>query len=270
MTDNKNIPLLQFPRLKSESGILHFVTTRRTPAGATPDTSFNLGEYCGDDPNTVRRNRQTLCDALGIDPTHLYVPRQVHGDRALFCEEIETRCEAKAAHPDAPEADALITGREGICIAVSTADCASVLLYAPDRRIVAAIHAGWRGAVNHIVTKTLDRMTRERDCDPQHLRAAIGPSIGPEAFEVGEDVYEAFAAAGMDMTAISHRNPATGKAHIDLKEAVRRQLLDAGLTEDHIEVSDACTCARSADFFSARREGLHTGRMLTGIMLKNA
>jgi YfiH family protein len=256
-TDNKSLKLLQFSIFKKEPRILHFVTTRHGGVSEGNYASLNLGEYCGDDPAAVRQNRARLCAASGIPL--LYVPRQVHGDRVGLYESL--------AAPE--EMDALITARENICIAVSTADCASILLYAPDREIVAAIHAGWRGTVRHIATKTIGRMTGEWSCDPGRMLAAIGPSIGAEAFEVGEEVYASFASAGMDMTAISQRNIRTGKAHIDLKEANRRQLIDAGLREACIEMSDRCTYACREDFFSARRSGINSGRMLTGIMMKS-
>lgn len=255
-----DLQILQFSIFKEYSNIVHFTTTRCGGVSAGNYSSLNLGEYCGDDPVAVRRNRGRLCAALGILPENLYVPHQVHGDEAGLCESRVTL---------AGEMDVLITGETGICIAVSTADCVPVLLYAPDRKMIVAIHAGWRGTVRHIVTKTLLRMIEEWDCDPRCMLAGIGPSIGIEVFEVGEEVYKAFATAGMDMRAISKRNKITGKAFIDLKEANRRQLLDAGLIESHIEVSDICTYTRQDDFFSARRLGINSGRMLTGIMIKD-
>jgi YfiH family protein len=258
---NTDLRLLQFSIFKEYSNILHFITTRRGGVSTGNYASLNLGQYCGDDPSAVRQNRERLCAALGILPEDLYVPHQVHGDKVGLYE-------PSANLTGEGEMDALITGETGACIAVSTADCVSVLLYAPDRKMVAAIHAGWRGTVRHIVAKTLRRMVEEWACNPCRMLAGIGPSIGKELFEVGEEVYEAFATAGMDMRAISKRNKITGKALIDLKEANRRQLLDAGLREPHIEVADICTSTRQDDFFSARRSGINTGRMLTGIMIK--
>jgi YfiH family protein len=255
-----DLKILQFPTLSKERRIIHFMTTRHGGVSTGPYASLNLGEYGGDDPAAVRRNRERLCALLGISPANLCVPRQVHGDKAAL---IESPAGLTGG------TDALITGEKGVCIAVSTADCASIVLYAPDRDVIAAIHAGWRGTVQHIVTKTIRRMTRELSCDPGRMLAGIGPSIGAQAFEVGEEVYEAFAAAGMDMRAIGQRNPSPGKAFIDLKEANRRQLIDAGLAEAHIEVSGVCTFTSHNDFFSARRLGTDSGRMLTGIMIKN-
>jgi YfiH family protein len=220
---------------------------------------MNLGEFAGDDVSAVRRNRERLCSTLGISTASLYVPHQVHGDRIGVLNQ----------PPASPEdMDALITGLPDLCLAVSTADCVSLLLYAPDKKIIAAVHAGWRGTVRQIAGKTVRRMTEELGCNPAGIRVAIGPSIGSQAFEVGPEVCLSFTSAGIDLSPICHRNTSTGKAHIDLKEANRRQLLDAGIPNAHIEVSDICTYARHNDFFSARRLGFHSGRMLTGIMLK--
>lgn len=112
--------------------------------------------------------------------------------------------------------DALVTNIPGICIAVSTADCVPVLVYAPDKKVVAAIHAGWRGTVKQIVAKTIRCMADRYSCDPALMMAGIAPSISKEAFEVGEEVVDAFRETRVDMNRIMERNAQTGKAHIDL------------------------------------------------------
>jgi YfiH family protein len=189
-----DLSLLQFSVFKEYRNIIHFITTRHGGVSSGNYASLNLSEYCGDAPFAVRQNRERLCAACSILPENLYVPHQVHGDKAGLYESSATL---------AREVDALITGEAGICIAVSTADCVSVLLYAPDRKMIAAIHAGWRGTAGHIVAKTVRRMVDEWACKPRRMLAGIGPSIGKEVFEVGEEVYEAFVTAGMDMMPIS-------------------------------------------------------------------
>ena len=121
--------------------------------------------------------------------------------------------------------DALVTDVPEVCIAVSTADCVPVLLYAPDVKAVAAVHAGWRGTVLRIAGKTVRILMDEYGADPRLMKAGIAPSIGPEAFEVGEEVVDAFREAGFEMSCILKRDADTGKAHIDLWEANRLQLL---------------------------------------------
>ena len=164
--------------------------------------------------------------------------------------------------------DALVTNVPGVCIAVSTADCVPVLLYAPDVKTVAAIHAGWRGTVQRIVAKTVRFLIDEYGADPCLMKAGIAPSIGPDAFEVGEEVVDAFREVGFEMPRILKRNVDTGKAHIDLWEANRLQLLSEGLSTGHIELAGICTYTHPDDFFSARRLGIKSGRILSGIIVK--
>ncbi len=113
-------------------------------------------------------------------------------------------------------------------------------------------------------------MIEAYDCDPTQLVAGIGPSISQAAFEVGEEVVKAFQAAGFPMERILVRNTETRKAHIDLWEANRLQLVEAGLLSEHIEIAGICTYTRHEDYFSARRLGVKSGRILTGICLKKS
>ena len=223
---------LQFPCLQAYGNLSHFVATRRDAAA--------------------------LSAALGIP--RIYVSKQVHGKRIAIVDSQTGELEGF---------DALITAEPGICIAVATADCVPVLLYAPDSRAVAAIHAGWRGTALQIASETVRFMEKQFGCNPRLMRAGIAPSIGPEAFEVGEEVLETFLAAGIDMSGLNYRHPATGKAHIDLKKANLHQLLDAGLQEGHVDVSDICTYTQAGLYHSARRQGITCGRMLTGIGINN-
>ncbi|MDR1919385.1 MAG: peptidoglycan editing factor PgeF [Tannerellaceae bacterium] len=256
---NERLKILQSPLLAEDGHILHFTTTRHGGLSQGNYASLNLGEYCGDEPDAVRQNRVILCAALGIAPASLSVPHQVHGERSLICGQ---------GMPPGLEADALISCEAGICVAVTTADCVPVLLYAPDRKVVAAVHAGWRGTLKQIAAQTVRRMRDELGCEPRQMLAFIAPAIGLEAFEVGEEVYEAFVAASMDRE-ISRRNGATGKMHLDLKKANYLQLTGEGLSAAHIDLSELCTYSRQADFFSARRLGTNSGRMLSGILMKN-
>lgn len=260
--------MLQFSGLSEESNISHFITTRHGGVSLDNYASMNPGEYSGDDPASVRMNRRLLSDAIGISPERIFAPYQIH-EAEIGC--IDARFLSLSAAQQKEEMhgkDALVTDVPEICIAVSTADCVPVLVYAPDKKVVAAIHAGWRGTVKQIVAKTVDYMIARYDCDVSRMMAGIAPSISKEAFEVGDEVADAFRATGIDMSRIMERNAQTGKAHIDLWEANRIQLLQAGLPAQHIEVSGICTWQHHEDFFSARRLGIKSGRILSGIMIK--
>ena len=193
-------------------------------------------------------------EQLGIEQDALVLPRQTHSDHVLWTE--------KAGRPE--DTDAVITDSLGLCVCVKTADCIPILLYDARQRIVAAVHAGWRGTVGRIVEKTLDVMHAEYGTEGKDVVACIGPSISLEAFEVGDEVYDAFAEAGFDMNRMARKYE---KWHLDLWEANRLQLLIQGVLPENMEVAGICTYQQHEDFFSARRLGIQSGRILSGIML---
>ncbi len=198
-------------------------------------TAFTTGRDCG-------------VEALGLRLEELALPRQVHSDHVCWMSE--------AGRPDAT--DAVITDKPGLCACVKTADCIPVLLYDTHQRIVAAAHAGWRGTVSRIVQKTIRQMQPH---SPADLHAIIGPGISLEWFEVGDEVYEAFRAAGFPMERIAKR---VGAWHIDLWEANRWLLEQEGVKDIYIQ----STCTRACDdFYSARRETINTGRNYNGIFI---
>ena len=198
-------------------------------------TAFTTGRDCG-------------VEALGLRLEELALPRQVHSDHVCWMSE--------AGRPEAT--DAVITDKPGLCACVKTADCIPVLLYDTDQRIVAAVHAGWRGTVSRIVQKTIRQMQPH---SPTDLHAIIGPGISLEWFEVGDEVYEAFRAAGFPMERIAKR---VGAWHIDLWEANRWLLEQEGVKDIYIQG----TCTRACDdFYSARRETINTGRNYNGIFI---
>ena len=264
---NPDIEMLQFPELSKDCDIFHFVTTRHGGVSKGNYATFNLGEYAGDNPEDVRTNRQILSDAIGVVPERLLVPHQIHGTTIRIIEDSFFRLPVQAQKQYIDGTDALVTTLPNVCVAVTTADCVPILLYAPDVKAVAAVHAGWRGTVQEIARKTVHLLTQQLHANPACLRAGIGPSIGPQAFDVGEEVVEAFRAT-TDLSLIMHRNPLTGKAHINLWEANRQQLLKAGLSANHIEIAAICTHTHAADFYSARQRGIASGRVLSGIFLK--
>lgn len=265
---SNTVEMLQFSGLSGECNISHFITTRHGGVSKGNYAALNPGEYSGDDPVAVRMNRRLLADAVGISPEKIFAPFQVHEAEIGYIDTDFLSLTETGQKDEMNGKDALVTDIPGICVAVSTADCVPVLVYAPDKKVVAAIHAGWRGTVKQIVAKTIGCMVDRYACDPLQMMAGIAPSIGREAFEVGEEVVGAFRATGVDMNRIMTRNSLTGKAHIDLWEANRIQLLQSGLPEDGIEVSGICTYLHDNDFFSARRLGIKSGRILSGILIK--
>lgn len=269
MKESENgLRLFHFPLFNKQENLVHFSTTRYGGIGKGSYASLNLGEYCGDEPEAVQWNRKQLCQALSIPDVGLYVANQVHGSEIAFLDEMFFSLPEENRIKSLYGVDALITRMPGVCVAVATADCVPVILYAPDKKVVAAVHAGWRGTVSQIAGKVALRLINEFQCCPAEILAGIGPSICKERFEVGEEVADSFRTAGFDMNRILSRNAETNKPHIDLWEANRLQLLNAGVLPGNIEIAGLCTYTRSEDFFSARRQGINCGRMLTGISLR--
>jgi hypothetical protein len=161
-----------------------------------------------------------------------------------------------------PFCDGLVTTTPGLLLAIAVADCAPVLLADPAHNVVGACHAGWRGTVRRVAADTVATMA-DRGATPAQIRAYVGPCLSRAAFEVGPEV-----AAQFD-DAVVHRRDEWARPHVDLKAALRRQLRDAGVPNDAIEVSDRCTMQETDDFFSHRAADGATGRMFGAIVLRH-
>ena len=259
--------MLEYDVNHTYSDIFCFSTTRHGGCSTGAYASFNCNHYCGDRPENVLRNRELLLRLLPSGgPCRLILPHQTHGDTVRLVDEAFLRLSPDGQAAALEGVDALIGHVPGTCLCISTADCIPVLCYDPFRRCMAAIHAGWRGTVSRIVAKTLQALQSVYGSRPEHLVACIGPGISQAAFEVGDEVYEAFRANGFPMERLACRS---GKWHIDLWEANRLQLLEAGVPARHIETAGICTYRQTEDFFSARRLGIGSGRILSGILLKH-
>ena len=230
---------------------------------------FNITHYCGDTALHVEQCREELCRELGIDDNHLILPRQTHGDKVIAIDGTFMQL-SKVQQTDALMAvDAVITDLKQTCIGVSTADCIPVLLHDTKRDVIAAIHAGWRGTVAMIVCKAIDMMRRVYGSCAGDIDAIIGPGISIDAFEVGDEVYEAFKEAGFLMQKIARRYPTADgrtKWHLDLWEANCLLLQQCGVARENIHIAGVCTYKNHNDFFSARRLGINSGRIFSGIL----
>ncbi len=247
------------------SGVTAFSTMRSGGYSTGSYGEFNINSYCGDDAGSIQRNKVALCNMLGIDTSRLVMPHQVHGTECLMIDSQFMELPVEQQKERLEGIDALMTNEPGILIGVSTADCIPVLLFDKRQRIASAIHAGWRGTVRSITKMTVMAMTERYGSRPSDILAQIGPGISLDCFEVGDEVYEAFVNAGFYMPAISRRME---KWHIDLKECNRRQLMDAGLPSENICVCMECTQKNGDAWFSARRQGISSGRIFTAIMMR--
>jgi YfiH family protein len=187
--------------------------------------------------------------------------KQVHGTDALIVDRPVTGDERFEGGWDA-----LVTDQPGVTVVVRTADCVPVLIYDRWRKAVAAVHAGWRGALAGIVPKTLELMMARFGILTGDLRLSIGPSAGPCCYEVDQAVLEPLRSGRPDSSSLLVEDRGT-TARLDLKSLVRRQALEAGVSPERISVVNVCTICHPALFYSYRREGRVNGTMLNGITL---
>ncbi len=230
------------------------VTTRHGGVSVPPYDSLNLALHVGDEEEAVLENRRRAAGALGAGIGDLVVANQVHGARV---EVVAERGRGALSVLDAiADTDALVTTVPGLVLAVLVADCAPVVLFDPEVRVLACAHAGWRGALGGVIEATIATMT-SLGADPHRLVAGIGPAIGPERYEVGADVVAA--AAGH----LGDANPfvRSGRPEhwfFDLRGAVHEILLRTGVGHERIAAASIDT-GPPGPFFSARSEG-HCGR----------
>ncbi|MBY0578415.1 MAG: peptidoglycan editing factor PgeF [Burkholderiales bacterium] len=225
------------PDWPAPSNVRCLITTRTGGVSHPPYSSLNLGSHVGDDPLHVAQNRRAIRNFLPDEPKWL---NQIHGNRIVNLDE-----------PETSDADGAFTRQPNVVCAIMTADCLPVLL--SGRNTVAALHAGWRGLAAGIIEKTVPVMGENA------LVAYLGPAIGQEAFEVGEEVLDA-----LEAESAAFRKGANGKWHADLYAVARMKLEKAGISGVH--GGNYCTYRDASRFFSHRRDG-KTGRMGSFIWL---
>ena len=264
----KRKELKGYKSLKAYPEVAHFVTTRHGGISSGAYASFNCSPYTNDSSMNLIRNRHWLFQLMKWELQELFIAEQRHGAASMVIDKWYFDTSEGIRQDLLIGIDALITNVPGYCVCVTTADCVPVLLYDKKLQVVAAIHAGWKGTVKHIVSNVLEHMNQKFGTQGEDVIACIGPSISLASFEVGDEVYEAFKESGFDMSLISVKKRKTGKYHIDLWEANRIELLNAGVPAEQIEVAGICSYIHHDEFFSARRLGIDSGRTLSGIMIR--
>ena len=254
--------------------------------GAAGD--LNLGFTATDSREAVLENRRLLTGAVtGTAETPMLVLRQFHSNLVL----VSSRSDVEQERPW--KADGVISAEPGLLVGIQTADCIPVLVGDRKRRVVGAFHAGWRGTVKRIVELGVGRMRLEFGCRPEDLVAAIGPGVGQCCYAVGEEVLSEFESqfcyahelfrevfdsdpvrTKYPMLFLTQRAPGHSpigpQLHVDLTEANRRQLMNAGVNASSISVTGGCTSCHTDLFFSHRASQGHAGRMMSVIGIKPA
>ena len=240
--------------LLAEASFAHGFSLRTGGVSEGPFRSLNLGRGLGDEAERVETNHRRLAEMLGVVPGGLFELSQVHGCRVRVVERGEQPEQVRQQ-----EGDGLVARRPGTAVAIRVADCMPVLMAHPASGDVAAVHAGWRGVEQRIVTAAIETLGHP----PSELVTAIGPHIRQARFEVGEEVAQRLeAVAGPGPSVIDRSGP---KPHVDLTTIVRRELAGLGVTR--VEDVGGCTHAEPERFFSYRRDG-STGRLVAAIVAR--
>ena len=249
----------RFNHFSREKSLIHAVSQKKRGEAY----SFSLALHTGEEEREIVANRRNLARLLSVDEASVFViANQTHSNHVCIIDKKEMRGWEKLE--DAVEdCDALVTDRENVIVTILTADCVPILLYDPVKRVVAAIHAGWRGTEGEIAMKTIDAMKRRFDTDPSDILAGVAPAIGKCCYEVGEDVASHFSAYS---DAIDRHGE---KSMLDLPGINKRQMLAAGILKEHIEMSGICTACEVETFFSYRREQGCSGRFMSMIGLRS-
>lgn len=227
---------------QSPFGAVLAFSTRRGGVSLPPFDTLNLGRSTVDEPDAVSANRARLLTTLGLDPAFLATAGQVHGTRIVEV--------TGPGHQS--ECDALVTSVPGLALAVTTADCMSLLFEAPGA--VAAAHSGWRGAADGMPVAALRAVCERAGCGPERVHVHFGPCNRGCCYEVGEEVAERFPEAAL-------RRDGVPKPHLDLPTASRIALVAAGVPDAQVHDTGACTSCEPYWYFSHRRDAGRTGRL---------
>lgn len=246
------------PLLRRIARVSHGFSTRRGGVSLGAFAGLNLAKNVGDVPEQVAENRRRFTEALG-PKMELAEVEQVHGARVWIVDQ---------GGPAGVEADAIVTQTAGVAAAVRTADCAPILIAAQDGSAVAAVHAGWRGATLDIPGAAVEALLA-KGARASALVAAIGPTIGLEAFEVGDEVISAAERTLGGPARLKTQRGPSGRWHLDLRDLVRCLLERSGIPPAQIEVVGGCTVQDSERYFSHRRDQGRTGRHLSAIAIRD-
>jgi len=244
----------------------HFCTTRHGGVSLGNYGTFNISPFSGDIIENQQSNLSLLAAKLQILPQQIIFPYQTHSDKVkiINADFLQLSESDKTVYLDG--VDAIITNLAQVCIGVTTADCVPILIFDKVNKVVAAAHAGWRGTCSRIVENTIQQMIITYGTKPSDVFASIGVSISPEVYNVGEELIEEFENANFPINEIFIRRE--NQLFLDLWAANKWLLMQSRIPENQIEIAGICSFTNSNDYYSARKLGIKSGRMLSGLMLK--
>ena len=294
LREKNGVPFMVFPALEATGVVVHGCSTRLGGVSQGDCATMNFAHGRGDDPANIRENFIRMTAALGVAPEQLVLSHQTHTTniRQVTAEDLGKGYDKERDYQDI---DGLMTDVPGAVLVTSYADCVPLLFVDPVRRAIASSHAGWRGTVSGMGRRTVEAMKEAYGCDPKDLIVAIGPSICQDCYEVSEDVAEEFARElgltlpveesgaretaqtgkedipdtyGETSTILKKTPGKEGKYQLDLWQANRKILVEAGVLPEHITITDVCTCCNKEVIFSHRGSQGRRGNMGVFLSLK--
>lgn len=266
----KQIEYLTFPLLEKSGMVRHLFSTRIGGVSEGIYASMNLSYSRGDKKEAVDENFRRIAEIFDTTPDKIVCSRQTHTTNVRFVTK-EDCGKGVVEQPDYDDVDGLITNEPGILLCTSYADCVPLYFVDPKNRAIGLGHSGWRGTVNRMGEAMLKAMNDSFGTKPEDVLAAIGPSICQECYEVGEEVADAFKLVfPEEWEHLLINGKAEGKYQLNLWEANRRILLNAGVLENHLAVTDLCTCCNSAYLFSHRASQGKRGNLAAFMELRKS
>lgn len=237
------------------------VFTRHGGVSPAPWNSLNTGGLSGDSRENVIENRRRIFEVFGRPVASIYDVWQVHSADVLVTDQPRPLDQAHE------KADSILTNNPSVTLFMRFGDCVPILFYDPIQKVIGVAHAGWQGTVKKIAQSTVTRMVSHYGSEPKNILAGIGPSIGVDRYEVGDEVVTVVRQSFGEASEVCLK-PENGKIHLDLWKANAHLLEEAGLLKSHIEISEICTASNSQDWYSHRAEKGKTGRFGALIGLK--
>lgn len=260
-----NLVTYHFSNLSKQKDLIHFVSSRVGGVSNPPYSTLNLSLCTGDTYKDVIRNRRQLFGSFRIPLRRATFANQRHTSNVKIITKEMRGSGVLSYKSGIDNTDAMLTNQPDICLVVLTADCVPIILYDQKKKVIGVVHSGWKGTASKIVTKTIHLMFDEFISKPEDILVGIGPSIGPENYEVGMDVIKVIRKSFPKYELI--RKVSKEKGLLNLWEANFRQLISAGVSRSNIELARICTYQNSNMFYSYRK-GHPTGLFGTGVMLK--
>ena len=254
------VPYLSYPLLENTGIVNHGFSTRLGGVSTGCFSSMNISLTRGDDPEAVKKNRELIAQAIGVEVADFTYTQQTHTTNVK-------RVYARERGQSFPETDGMITDVPGICLVTSYADCVPLYFVDPVKKAIGLAHSGWRGTVAGMGACMVQFMREHFHSDPKDLIAAIGPSICVDCYEVSEEVAEQFREGFPEE--VLQPGKADGKYQLDLWKANESILLKAGILPKHLTVTDVCTCHNPEYLFSHRASHGQRGNLAAFLMLKN-